>query len=217
MKKELLKDTRGVIFDMDGTLIDSMWMWRDIDIEYLGRFGRKYEETLQNEIEGMSFSETACYIKDKYNIPDALDKIKQDWNEMAMDKYMNEVTLKEGALDFLNYLSEHGIPAGIATSNSRELTDAVLKRLGVQKFFKSVRTACEVERGKPAPDIYLLVAGDLGVAPKHCLVFEDVPQGILAGKSAGMRVCAVYDAFSSDMDTEKRRLADYYVKSMNEL
>ena len=106
---------------------------------------------------------------------------------------------------------------GIATSNGREMVDAVLESLKISKYFSQVTTACEVAAGKPAPDIYLKVAADLGVKPKQCAVFEDVPAGIMAGKNAGMDVVAVYDQFSVHMDEEKRQLADCYIHDFFEL
>ena len=118
---------KAVIFDLDGTLVDSMWMWKSIDMEYLGRYGHQCPETLQREIEGMSFSETAAYFKDHFAIPQSLEEIKAEWIRMAMDKYRHEVPLKKGVLAFLNALKIHNIKAGIATSNGRELAEAVLE------------------------------------------------------------------------------------------
>lgn len=213
----MLKDIDAVIFDLDGTLVDSMWMWKRIDIEYLARFGIEFPEDLQRCIEGMSFSETAIYFKERFKLPDSLEQIKSDWNQMAWDKYEKEVPLKEGVLEFLQYLKKHQIPAGIATSNSRELVEVVIEAHNIKEYFVSIRTSCEVTKGKPSPDIYLLVAKDLKVEPSRCLVFEDVLQGVMAGKNAGMKVCAVYDEFSSEFDEEKKKLADYYVYSFAEV
>ena len=136
---------------------------------------------------------------------------------MSIEKYKNEVTLKPGARAFLDYIWDKGIPAGIATSNGRAMVDAVLDSLDIRRYFRVVATACEVAAGKPAPDIYLNVAGRLQVAPSDCVVFEDVPAGIQAGKNAGMTVFAVEDAFSLDMREEKMQLADYYIKDYYEL
>ncbi len=213
----MLRDIKAVLFDLDGTLIDSMWMWKDIDIEYLARYGEECPEDLQTQIEGMSFSETAVYFKERFHIPDPLEQIKEEWNRMAWEKYRDEVPLKEGALEFLKNLQDKDIKAGIATSNSRELVDLVIGRLGIKDYFQSIRTSCEVERGKPAPDIYLLVSRDLNVDAGQCLVFEDVAAGVMAGKNAGMKVCGIYDPFS-EADTEAiRELADYYIGSFREL
>ena len=207
----------AVIFDLDGSMVDSMWVWRAIDIEYLGRFGIELPENLQACIEGMSFSETAVYFKERFSLPDDLDKIKADWNQMAWDKYAYEVPVKDGVTELLQYCINHGIKVGIATSNSRELVENVVKARHLDQYFDCIMTGCDVTKGKPAPDIYLAVAKELNVSPANCLVFEDIIPGIQAGKAAGMRVCAVYDKYSEHQDAEKHRLADYYTYHFKEL
>lgn len=207
----------AVIFDLDGSMVDSMWIWRSVDIEYLGKFGIPLPENLQACIEGMSFSETAAYFKERFSLPDDPDTIKAAWNRMAEDKYAHEVPVKEGVRELLDYCMKHGIKAGIATSNSRHLVENVIRAHQMEACFDCIMTACEVEKGKPAPDIYLAVARELAVAPENCLVFEDIIPGIQAGKAAGMKVCAVYDEYSKHQDREKRELADYYTYHFTEL
>lgn len=213
MRHRMLEDIDAVIFDLDGSLVDSMWLWREIDIEYLGSFGVPLPEGLQGKIEGMSFHETALYFKENFPIPDPLDKIKADWNRMAWDKYTNEVPLKPGIPEFLAGCRECGLLLGIATSNSRELVENVARVHGLHNYFSCIVTGCDVKRGKPDPEVYLTAAGQLGVLPERCLVFEDILPGIQAGKSAGMRVCAVEDAYSAGVREQKRNLADYYIET----
>ena len=212
MMHEMLKNTDAVIFDLDGSLVDSMWMWRAIDIEYLGRFGIPLPEDLQSKIEGMSFSETAVYFKEFFHIPDSLEKIKDDWNRMAWDKYANEVPLKPGIPEFLRGCRKHGIKLGIATSNSRELVENIVEVHKLRDYFSCIMTGCDVAHGKPAPDIYLAVSEKLRVNPERCLVFEDIIPGIQAGKSAGMKGCAVEDAYSLQTKENKKALADFYIE-----
>ena len=212
MRHEMLQNIDAVIFDMDGSLVDSMWMWRAIDIEYLEHFGIPLPENLQAEIEGMSFGETALYFKEHFPIPNSVEEIMQTWNRMAWDKYVYEVPLKEGIPEFLRGCKENGIALGIATSNSRELVENVAQVHRLRDYFTSIVTGSEVERGKPALDIYLKAADELSVSPARCLVFEDIVAGILAGKNAGMRVCAVADAYSEHDADRKRKLADYYIE-----
>ena len=214
---ELTEGIQAVIFDLDGTLIDSMWMWKQIDIDYLARHGHPLPEDLQDCIEGMSFSETAVYFKERFGLTDSLEIIKSDWNRMAYDIYVNDVPLKPGVLAFLQYLKSKGIRTGIATSNSKELLTAVLESLGITEYFDELHTSCEVAKSKPAPDIYLLVAQKLGVAPENCLVFEDIMQGIMAGKAAGMKVCAIKDEFSLKQEAEKKASADWFIDSFSEI
>lgn len=205
---EMMQNIDAVIFDMDGSLVDSMWMWRAIDVEYLGSFGIPLPEDLQSRIEGMSFAETAMYFKEHFPIPDTTEDIMDTWNRMAWDKYLHEVPLKMGITEFLRSCRERGILLGIATSNSRELVENVAKVHNLRDYFTSIITGSEVKRGKPAPDIYLAVARELGTAPSRCLVFEDIVAGIIAGKNAGMRVCAVEDEYSSHDRERKKKLAD---------
>lgn len=217
MRHEMLEGIEAVIFDLDGSLVDSMWMWRAIDIEYLGRFGIPLPEDLQSKIEGMCFNETALYFKEHFSIADPVEKIKDDWNKMAWDKYANEVPLKPGIPEFLEHCRSNGIKLGIATSNSRELVENIALVHGLKDHFSCIMTGCDVGRGKPAPDIYLAVAERLGVEPSKCLVFEDIIPGIKAGVSAGMRVCAVDDAYSSAQREAKQEIADYYIENFYDL
>ena len=180
MSKIDLNDFEAVIFDLDGSLVDSMWMWKAIDIEYLKGFGIEAPKDLQKEIGGRSFVETAIYFKERFSLPDTIEKIGDDWNRMAFDKYTNEVPLKDGAFDFLSLCEDMGIKLGIASSNSTELIEQVLSSHGIRDKFKSIKSGTEVHKGKPAPDIYLTVAKELGVDPSKCLVFEDLVDGIKA-------------------------------------
>ena len=212
-----LENVEAVIFDVDGTMADSMWMWKRIDKEYLERFGIPLPDTLQADIEGWSFYETAAYFKERFHLEDSVEKIMADWNEMAWEKYEREVPLKPGVRDFMKLCKSRGIKMGIATSNSRELLERVERIHGLTEYVSCIRTGSEVQKGKPAPDIYLAVAEELQVAPEKCLVFEDLAAGIMAGKNAGMKVCAVQDAYSLDSDREKRRLADYYIEEFGQV
>ena len=213
----MFDNIKAVIFDLDGTLIDSMWLWKSIDIEYLKRYNIELPHTLQDEIEGMSFTETALYFKERFNLDEDIDEIKSVWNEMAWEYYMNKVTLKDDVVHLLTYLKENNIKLGIATSNSKELVSVIVKRFNLHEFFDTVRTSCEVDKGKPAPDIYLKVAEDLEVDPINCIVFEDVLNGIHGGKNAGMRVCGIYDDFSKHVSDKIKAAADYYIEGYHEI
>lgn len=210
-------DFCAAIFDLDGTLVDSMWIWKDIDINYLSAHGIPYDETLQSKIDGLSFHETAVYFKENFGIEETIEEIQAEWNNMAIEYYRKKVFPKDGAIQYLKLLRSKGIRTGIATSNSMELLSAVLEATGLDRYIDSIHTACEIKKGKPAPDIYLLVAEDLGVAPADCMVFEDIIPGIQSGHNAGMRVCSVYDVNSADRMDEIIAMSDYHIHSFTEL
>ena len=208
----MLTNKKAIIFDMDGSLVDSMWLWTKVDDIYMEKYHLTMPEHFHKEIEGMSFTETAEYfLKTFPQLNCTVEEIKQEWQNLTMELYCTQVPLKPGAGEFLKRMKEKGILLGIATSNARELAEAVLDALHIRTYFDTVRTSCEVAKGKPAPDVYLKAAEDLHVIPEECLVFEDVPSGILAGKNAGMTVCAVDDDFSKPYEQEKCNLADYYI------
>ena len=141
---DLLMDVDAVIFDLDGTLIDSMGVWESIDEEYLGRFGIPMPEDLQEAISGISVTQTAIYFKETFGISDSIQEIISDWNDMAMEHYTNRAPLKGGALLFLKYLKHRQIPCAIATSNSRDLTRAVLESHGITRYFQAVVTGEDI-------------------------------------------------------------------------
>ncbi|MDD3217894.1 MAG: HAD family phosphatase [Lachnospiraceae bacterium] len=213
----MFENIKSVIFDLDGTLVDSMWMWKAIDIEFLGARNIELPDDLQNVIEGFSFHETAVYFKERFHLSESLETIKKIWLDMSYEKYTHEVPLKPGAQEFLEILKKNDITVGIASSNHLDLIHAVLKSHHVLDYFDSIHTCCEVSAGKPSPDIYNLVSKDLSTPANNCFVFEDIIMGILAGKRAGMHTCAVYDTYSIYQDEEKKKLADYYIRDYKEI
>lgn len=208
---DLLKGIKAVIFDFDGTLADSMWMWPSIDEDYLKKFGIECPETLHTELEGKSPIECAKYFQEKFNINESEEAMMDAWNEMAAYNYEHKVFLKPGIESFLKKLKENGIKIGIGSSNFKELVVSALKNNGVLEYIDSIHVSSEVAAGKPAPDIYKLTAEDLGVKPGECLVFEDIVQGLLAGKRAGMKTVAVFDECSSEKQELNKEMCDYYI------
>ena len=213
----MLRNIDAIIFDVDGTIADSMWMWKQIDIEYLDRFGIPLPADLQKNIEGMSFRETAHYFKEHFKIQDSIEQMMSDWNEMAAQKYRYEIPLKAGVLNFLERCRTKGILLGIATSNSAELLGYLLEAHKLESFFDVIITGSDGLKGKPAPDMYLEAARRLSVDASKCLVFEDIIPGILAGKRAGMKVCAIDDAYSRDVLAKKKEESDFFIESFEEI
>ncbi len=208
---------KAVIFDVDGTLVDSMWIWKQVDIDYLGKRNISLPETLQLEIEGKSYTETAIYFKERFNLPDAVEDIKEEWRMMAEDFYKNRIALKKGAKALIERLYTKGVKLGIATSNSRELVEHMLDNHGIHRYFSRIKTSCEVDKGKPYPDVYLKVAEELEVRPEECLVFEDTIAGVTAALAAGMRAIAIADEVSKDSKEKLETMTERYINGFDEV
>ncbi|MDS0526200.1 HAD family phosphatase [Clostridium sp. SHJSY1] len=213
----MLKDIKGAIFDLDGTLIDSMWVWEQIDINYLSSKGIPVPSNLKDEIGHLSFEQTAIYFKSKFKLEDSIETILNTWNSMAYNFYSNKVSLKPGVLPFLNYLQKLGIKIALATSNNKILLETVLKSNGIYDYFDAITTTDEAKLNKSNPDVYLLAASRLGVSPKDCIVFEDILEAVRGAKLANMKVIAVYDK-SSEYQRDKLVLeVDKYIYNFNEI
>ncbi len=217
MEYDMLENVEGIIFDLDGTIVDSMGVWRAVDEEFLGRRGITLPEGLNKELESMEFTETARYFKRNFSLPETVEEIIGEWMEMVLEQYRDKVLLKPGLKGFLEYAQGKGIRMGVASSNHVDLVRAALDGHGIGSFFSVIVTCSEVERAKPEPDVYLEAARRLKIPAERCLVFEDIPVGIRAGKSAGMRTCAIQDDYSQEQDEEKRRLADHYIGSYTQV
>ena len=189
----MIENTKAIIFDLDGTLIDSMWLWDKIDTTYLNKLGINKPSDLKKEITHLSFDKTAEYFKKRFNIEDSIDDILKTWYNMSYYEYTNNIKLKSGAKEFLEYISNKGIKLGIATSNSIVLVEACLKSNRIFHLFDEITLTSEVSRDKRFPDVYLLAAKRLGVSPNNCIVFEDILPAIYGAKSANMTVIAVDD------------------------
>lgn len=215
--ESLFNKTKAVLFDLDGSLMDSMWMWKDIDIQYLRKFNIECPDDLQKNIEGLSVVETAVYFQNTFGIKDSVSDILEYWNMMAFDKYSNEVALKPGAGEFLKFCAERKIKLGICSSNTKQLLEAVLVSNKVKDLFEIVISGEDVNKGKPNPECYLTAAGILGVEPENCLVFEDIPMGIEAGLNANMTVFAVEDDYSKHYKNQKMNMSHYFINDYTEL
>ena len=214
----MLKDIDAVIFDIDGTLVDSMGVWTEVDELFFEKYNLTEPEYFHEGMEGMSYAETAQYFLDIFpQLTHTTQQLQEEWHQMVYEIYTKELVLKNGAYEFILELYQSGIKLGIATSNSRDLAEGFLENNRVKAFFDAIWTSDEAKIGKPAPDVYLRVAESLGVTPERCLVFEDVPKGIMAGKNAGMKVCAVDDDFSKKQEELKRSLADYYIHDYDDI
>ncbi|WP_252243431.1 HAD family phosphatase [Clostridium sp. ZBS14] len=213
----MLNNIKAAIFDLDGTLVDSMIIWQKIDIDYLKERGHELPKDLKNDIIHLSFKQTATYFKNRFNIEDSVETILNHWHDMAFKYYSTNVKLKDGVKEFLDKLKSNNIKIGLATSNSNELLEVCLKANNIYDYFDSITTTGETEKGKDSPDVYLLAAKRLDTTPDKCVVFEDILPAIKSAKVAGMKVIAVKDEFSIDSKEDIINASDKYITSFFEL
>lgn len=192
----MFTNIKAAIFDLDGTLINSMSLWDQIDIDYLTSKNIPVPDDLNDEISHLSFNQVAVYFKERFKLEDSLDDIKNTWNTMAYNHYSSDITLKDGVVEFLDFLKKSNIKIGLATSNSTELLEASLKFNNIYDYFDAITITDEVSIGKHEPDVYLLAAKKLNVKPEECIVFEDILPAVKGAKKAGMKVIAVEDECS---------------------
>jgi HAD superfamily hydrolase (TIGR01509 family) len=213
----ILKDICAAIFDLDGTLVDSMWVWEKIDIEYLKKRGIDFPEDLRDDIAHLSFEDTSKYFKNRFNLEDSIEDIKAEWNDMAFTEYSKNVTLKPGVVKFLDLLKKNNIKIALATSNTQLLLELTLKNNGIYHYFDSITTTGEVSKGKDHPDVYLLAAKKMDVSPGKCVVFEDILPAVLSAKSAGMKVVGVKDTFSAHQETQIAENANLFINDFYDI
>lgn len=207
---------RAAIFDLDGTLIDSMGVWDRLGSNFLAGRGIHCPE-ISHEIKNMSFMEAAGYHIEKFSFKDTREQLVDIWNEMAYKEYAGNIDLKKGAREYVLNLSSSGKRLGLATATDRRLAEAVLGRHGLLSLFQAVVTVGEVGRGKEHPDIFLLTARKMEVSPEDCVVFEDCLHAVKGAKKAGMQVWAVYDSFSAHEKKDMQSIADKYIHSFEEI
>lgn len=207
---------RGAIFDLDGTLLDSMWVWEQIDRDFLRERGLPFSSDYAQAIAAMSFRQAAEYTAARFKLTESVEEIMSQWNQMAFDAYCNRIGLKPGAFDFLLSLKERGISLSVATASHPQLYEAALSHHGILSLFDSFTTLQEVSRGKGFPDIYWKAAEKMKFAPGECCVFEDLYQGILGAKAGGFYTVGVYDPSSQGDWDRIREEADFTFKEFSQ-
>lgn len=200
----------AAIFDLDGTLIDSMHVWEKIDRIFLERRGIEIPGDYAGAVCTMSFPQAARYTIDRFGLPETEEALMREWHELAIFEYAHCIRLKPYAAEYLRALKECGVKLATATSLSPALSGPVLQNNDIHDLFDAYCSTEEVAhgRGKEFPDIFLLAAQKLGVAPEACIVFEDILPAVRSAKSAGMRVYCVEDDASAGDRAELQKIAD---------
>jgi len=202
---------KGVIFDCDGILLDSMQMWMRADADFLISMGIKPRPDLMSYIRPLSSLEAAEFLRIEYGIPWSTEQINAARNRTLEEYYFHKTTLKADIAPFLEELRKRGAKMCVATATDKYLVEAALKRCGISEYFMKIFTCGEENTSKSSPDIYIRAAAFLGTKISDTLVVEDALHAIKSAKKAGFPVAAVYDQAEDDHQDEIKELCDYYL------
>jgi HAD superfamily hydrolase (TIGR01509 family) len=205
----------AVVFDLDGVLVQTEEIWDDVREAFVRERGGRYDAEAQRAMMGMSSTEWSRYIHGELGVADAPEEISAEVVRRMTARYEDRLPLLDGAREAVERLSARW-PLGLASSSNRPLIDAVLRLAGLTELFRATVSSEEVERGKPAPDVYLEAARRLDIGPDRCAAIEDSHSGIRSAEAAGMRVVAIPNP-SYPPDDEALVLADVVLRSLAEL
>ena len=208
---------KAVIFDLDGTLVDSMWIWESLAYDYLKEKGYKPNEDIGYELKQFKFSYALEYIKEKFNMTESLDVIAYDLNKIVDYHYREKFELKDDALEFLQYLKSKNMDMCVGTATEMKWARAVLSRHGIIDYFKFIENESSLGIKKNNPLFFKSVASRLEKPIEKVWMVEDSLYSIEAAKEAGCKIIAVHDnSARNDMESIKEK-ADIYVGRFSEL
>lgn len=208
---------KGAIFDMDGTLTDSMYIWDIAGITYLKQQGKHPAPDLRERLRPLSLPQAAALFQKEYGVTASIEEILHGLKEITEKEYRENVTLKAGVLPLLSDLKAKGVPLAVASSTPRSTVLMVLQRLGILSYFNYVVTCEDVGRGKDDPAVYHRAAALMGTAPAHTLVFEDALHAALTASGAGYCLIGVYDESEGINEDKIIPLCRRYVKSLTQI
>jgi HAD superfamily hydrolase (TIGR01509 family) len=205
----------AVVLDLDGLLLDTEQLWDEVRETLARERGGEWSERAQSDMMGMSSPEWSRYMHDMVGLAESPDEIAEEVVRRMAERYREHLPLLPGAREAVERLAPRW-PLGLASSSNRPLIDLALEIGGLAPFFSATVSSEEVERGKPAPDVYLEAARQLGVDPARAAAVEDSRSGIRSAHAAGMRVIAIPNAHYPP-DAETLELADSVLSSLEEL
>lgn len=205
---------KGAIFDVDGTLLDTMPVWTHAGVRYLKSLGIEAEAGLSEKLFKMTADMAATYMKEQYGLTQSEEEICKGILRMVEDFYFHEADFKPGALELMEDLKAAGIPMTVATSTNQYCIVAAFDRLGYTDYFDAILTCPELETHKSEPDIFFAATNAMGTKPEETWVFEDGLYAVKTAKTAGFRTVGIFDEVSKADQPELEALSDIYVESL---
>ncbi|MDR1374543.1 MAG: HAD family phosphatase [Treponema sp.] len=206
--KQNIRDYRGALFDLDGTLIDSMWIWDSLCRDWLIEQGKNPGPELEKTIELMTPAQSAEYVIRRYRLDYSPAEINARWNAAALDRYQHAAPLKAGMAELVRELHGGGAKLAVVSSCFPEACQAVLARRGLDRYFSALVYTGETPGNKGDPGIWLTAAERIGIPPRDCVVFEDLYKALKGVRAAGMGFAVVYDKTCTDWKAMEAE-ADY--------
>lgn len=188
----------GLVFDMDGLLVDSEPLARQAMTRFLARYGREVDPAIQRQLLGRRLPDAIAIVRDGYGLEPPVEQLTEEYGALRLAAIRGNLRTMPGAVDLIEWGRAQGLRLGLATSALRPHADVSLGEVGLAGRFDAEATGSEVSRGKPAPDLFLLAAERIGCDPSACVVFEDAPNGVAAAAAAGMRSVYVPNDQSRD-------------------
>lgn len=207
---------RGVIWDADGTLLDSMWIWQGAAARYLSGIGVTAEENLSARLYEMNLTESAVYLKNRYQLRQSPDEIVSGVVDTVRRFYEEEVQLKPGVSAFLEGFRNQGIPMTVATSSQREYLEKAFDRLGIASYFSGIYTCYDYNTSKTKPLIFQKASESFHADESEICVMEDAIHAVRTAKSAGYLTVGVYDEASAEFQQEIIRICDVYLPAFDD-
>lgn len=208
---------KGAIFDVDGTVLDSMSVWLDITNEFFAEHGVGISKEENLSYQSLSFEESLFEIQRLYLPQMSAEDMLEEFSRRAAEKYSNDLPAKPYACEYIKKLHGDGVKLAVATSGFGELVRSAFKRLDIYDLFDVFAYSSEVGCSKSSPDIYLLAAKRLGLEPSECTVYEDIITGIESAKSAGFMTVAIEDTTNVGDKERLIQCSDRYITGWNEL
>lgn len=206
-----------LLFDMDGTLIDSNGIWKDVDTRFLEKRGLPYTQEYYEGVAHTIFPLAAKFTKEFCHLPESEEAIMAEWMDMAGDLYGTSVPVKPGVRAYLEKLRDAGERMMVVTSAVPVHCRTALTHLGLMPYFERIVFAQELHREKKDPALWRLAAETAGVSPEDCTLYDDSVEACRGAKAAGMRAVGVYDPFFAATETEMRAVCSRYIRSFEEL